>query len=428
MNDGEGAAAGDVHRALAAALAAERMRIVASLIRMTGDWDLAEDAVADAAERALTRWPRDGIPAVPAAWLTTAARRRALDVLRRAGTERAALAAAAGSSGPADDGTAISEDGGGTVTDDRLRLIFTCCHPALSPPARVALTLRVVCGLPTAAVARVFLTSESTMGARLLRAKRRIRHSGIPYRVPTGPMLWERADAVLGVVYLIFTSGYAAAADDALADEAIRLARLLVELLPQHDEARALLALLLLQHSRRHARRVPGGELVTLENQDRTLWNRTLVGEARDLLARRPRVRGCYRVQAEIAAVHAAAPRAEDTDWTTIRSRYDELVRMLPTPVVALNRAIAVGMASGPDAGLAELAELATEPRLARHHLLPAATGDLLARSGRAGDAVAQLDRAIALAATPQERGQLWRRRAEVAQAAADPSGGHPHG
>ncbi len=408
-----------VARALAEAMATERLGIVASLIRTTGDWDLAEDAVADAAERALRRWPIDGVPDNPAAWLTTTARRRAIDLIRRATTERAKLTEIAltdelRDSSPADANMTFSND-------DRLRLIFTCAHPALAMEARVALTLKVVAGLSTEAIASAFLTSEATMGQRLLRAKRKIAHAGIPYQVPPADALPERLDGVLATVYLIFTSGYARSAGD-LAEEAIRLGRLLVRLLPYSDESRALLALMLLQHARRDARTVHG-ELVTLEEQDRSRWDRAMIDEALALLAWSAGNRGPYRVQAELAAVHATAQDAAATDWTRIVRLYEELLELAPSPVVALNRAIAVGMADGPLTGLAALDELGDEPRLAGYHLLPAARADLLSRAGQQPDAIRVLEQAIALAPTEPERRQLTRRRDELLrQTPADPT------
>ncbi|MCW2764169.1 MAG: polymerase subunit sigma-24 [Nocardioides sp.] len=408
MSDRGRAAADDVRRALAHAMATERLRIVATLIGTTGDWDLAEDAVADAAERALRTWPRDGVPDNPAAWLTTTARRRAIDVIRRAHNERAKLVDLAALEAL----TGAGEARATPVVDDRLRLVFTCCHPALSLEARVALTLKVVAGLSTAAVARAFLVPEATMGQRLLRAKNKIANAGIPYRVPTPAMLPERLDGVLAVVYLAFTEGYAAT-DDATAEEAIRLGRLLVELVPDSDEARGLLALMLLQHSRRDARLVEG-ELVSLEQQDRRRWDRAAIDEALDLGRIPGAAPGKYRLQAALAAVHATASRADDTDWPSIVTLYDELLRVVPSPVVALNRAIALGMGNGPQAGLAALDALAGDPRMTGYHLVPAARGHLLAQLGRSAEAVDSLDRAIELAPTERERRQLVRRRDEL--------------
>jgi len=396
----------DVRRALTDAMAEQRLRIVASLIRTTGDWDLAEDAVSDAAERALVTWPRDGIPDNPAAWLTATARRRAIDVLRRAQVERGKLADLAALEELTEASSDLSPMG-----DDRLRLIFTCCHPALALEARVALTLKVVSGLPTEAIGRAFLTSEATMGQRLLRAKQKIAHARIPYRVPTDD-LPERIDGVLAVVYLVFTEGYATAARH-LADEAIRLGRLLVALIPDSDETRALLALMLLQHSRRDARDVDG-ERVTLEHQDRSRWHRAEIDDALALLRRRWLVRGPYAVQADIAAVHATALSAGETDWAAIVALYDELLGIAPSPVIALNRAIAVGMSDGPLAGLAALQSAADDPKLAGHYLVAAARGDLLTRAGLRDEALIAIEQAIELAPTEPERRQLEQRAAEL--------------
>ena len=406
MIDG-GCAPRDVLRALADAMATERLRIVASLIRTTGDWELAEDAVADAAERALRSWTVDGIPERPAAWLTTTARRRAVDVLRRRDTERRKLADVAMQDDPADQPT-MSPD---PIDDDRLRLVFTCCHPALSIEAQVALTLRIVSNLSTEAVGRMFLTSENTMGQRLLRAKRKIANAAIPYRVPPAGALPERLDGVLAVIYLVFTEGYATTDND-LADEAIRLGRLLVELMPDSDEARGLLVLMLLQHARRAARFVDG-ELMTLQEQDRSRWDAAAIGEALALDAVAGTERGPYRVQADLAAVHATALDAASTDWLRIVALYDELMAINPSPVVALNRAVAVGMSDGPLAGLRAIDAVA--PGLPRFHLVPAARGELLARAGRAVEAKDEFDRAIELAPTEPERRQLARRRDELA-------------
>jgi RNA polymerase sigma-70 factor, ECF subfamily len=402
----KGAASNDAHRAIADAMAEQRLRIVATLIRTTGDWELAEDAVADAAERALRRWTDDGIPDNPAAWLTTAARRRAIDVIRRRATERTKLIELT-----MQDPTGHEPDSAlEPIDDDRLRLIFTCCHPALSMEARVALTLRVVSNLPTAAIGRVFLTSENTMGQRLLRARRKIANAGIPYRVPPAEALTERLDGVLAVIYLVFTTGYAMADDD-MAAEAIRLGRLVVELMPDSDEARGLLALMLLQQARRPAR-VVDDELVTLEDQDRSQWDTDAIVEALSLGTRTGSGRGPYRIQADLAAVHATALDAGATDWLRIVALYDELLTIHPSPVVALNRAVAVGMSDGPLAGLRAIDAVA--PELPDFHLVPAARGELLARSGRAAEARDEFDRAIELAPSAREQRQLIRRRLEL--------------
>jgi RNA polymerase sigma-70 factor, ECF subfamily len=400
----------DVRSALAAAMAAERLRIVASLIRTTRDWDLAEDAVADAAERALLTWPRDGVPRNPAAWLTTTARRRALDVIRRAGSERAKLAEL-GAQQELDDRGEEEPVDHGAVPDDRLRLVFTCCHPALAMEARVALTLKVVAGLSTAEVARMFLVPETTMGQRLLRAKKRVAHTGIPYREPEAADLAERLDGVLAVVYLVFTQGYAGGAAPDLADEAIRLGLLLTHLIPDEDEVTGLLALMLAQHARRDARLVDG-ELVTLEDQDRSRWDRAAVDEALTLRMPSGRVPGPYRLQAELALTHLVARDAADTDWRRIVRLYNRLLDLHPSPVVSLNRAVALGMAESPAVGLLALDALAEHPALQGLHLLPAARADLLARAGRTSEAVTELGRAAELAPTEQERRALEQRRA----------------
>ncbi|MDQ2958753.1 MAG: RNA polymerase subunit sigma-24 [Actinomycetota bacterium] len=396
----------DAAQVVAEVMGRERLRLVASLIRLTGDWGLAEDAVADAAERGLTNWAAHGVPDNPAAWLTVASRNRALDVLRRASMERSKLAEAAMLESPADP---PRHD----IGDDRLRLIFTCCHPALPMEGRVALTLKVVCGLSMPAVARAFLTSEATIGQRILRAKQKIANAAIPYQVPAADALPDRLDGVLAVIYLVFTEGWAADADPALAVEAIRLARLMLTLIPASDDVRNLLALVLLQHSRRAAR-VVDGELVTLERQDRSAWDAAAIAEAHALLAHGSGPRTGYRIQAELAAVHADAASAQDTDWPAIVALYAELLDLQPSPVVALNRAVAIGLADGPLAGLAELDALAAEPVL--HDYLPwhAARGELLARAGRKADAVAAFGRARSLTRTEQERRQLDERLAEL--------------
>ncbi|NUR50741.1 MAG: sigma-70 family RNA polymerase sigma factor, partial [Hamadaea sp.] len=366
-------------RGVAAGAAADAYpRIVAALIRVTGDWTLAEDSAQDALATALERWPVDGVPDNPGAWLMTVARNRALDTIRRATVERRklrdvavlALTAATGEPQPPDE-----------VVDDRLRLIFTCCHPALPLEARVALTLRTICAVPTADIARAFLTSESTMTRRLTRAKAKIADAGIPYAVPEGPALTERLPGVLAVLYLLFTHGYNADGEPAFAAEAIRLARLLAQLMPAQPEASALLALLLLQHSRRAARRDADGNLVTLDKQDRARWDHTAIDEATALLRDLPED-GPYALQARIAACHATAPSPEATDWATIAGSYDRLVRLQPSPVIELNRAVAHGYAFGPAAGLELLAKARAGGALDDYPLALAAEADLTARDG----------------------------------------------
>ncbi|MGC1212861.1 MAG: sigma-70 family RNA polymerase sigma factor, partial [Micromonospora sp.] len=366
----------DAAQAVATAGAESYPRIVATLIRVTGDWTLAEDCAQEALASALERWPRDGVPANPGGWLMTAARNRAVDVLRRATVERRKLRDLVLITDP-ERAPAESE---GDVVDDRLRLIFTCCHPALALEARVALTLRTVAGVPTADIARAFLVTESTMTRRLTRAKTRIATAGIPYRVPTGSALVERLPGVLAVLYLLFTRGYDADGEPAFADEAIRLARLLDELMPEQPEVAGLLALFLLHDSRRAARRGPDGDLLTLDEQDRSRWNRHAIAEGLSLVDRAGH--GPYALQARIAACHATAPTAADTDWAAIARWYDELARIRPTPVIRLNRAVAHGYAYGPAEGLALIAEARGGGRLDGYPPALAAEAEFTARRG----------------------------------------------
>lgn len=396
----------DAAGAVADAGAEAYPRIVAALIRVTGDWTLAEDCAQEALAAALERWPRTGVPDNPGGWLMTAARNRAVDVLRRASVERRKLRDLALLTDPA---PAPPE---GDVVDDRLRLIFTCCHPALALEARVALTLRTVAGVPTADIARAFLVTESTMTRRLTRAKARIAAAGVPYRVPTGPALVERLPGVLAVLYLLFTRGYDADGEPAFAAEAIRLARLLHTLLPDQPEAAGLLALFLLHHSRRAARRDPSGDLLTLDQQDRARWDRSAIAEGVALLERAGD--GPYALQARIAAAHATAPTAAATDWPAIAGCYDALARLQPTPVVGLNRAVAHGYAYGPAAGLALLAEARAGGALDGYPPAVAAEAELTARLGDPVRAAALFRAAADAVRSDPERRALLRRAAEL--------------
>jgi RNA polymerase sigma-70 factor, ECF subfamily len=413
-----------VEAAVAQAFADEWGRVVATLIRFTGDWDLAEECAQDAFTLALQRWPRDGVPRRPGAWLTTTARNRATDRLRRAAVGAAKLReVAAAMSYPPE-----PEPGGddSSVPDDRLRLMFTCCHPALALEAQVALTLRTLAGLTTPEIASAFLVSEQAMARRLARAKQKIRHAGIPYRVPPAHLLPERTPAVLAVLYLLFNEGYSASAGAGLirqnlTAEAIRLARVLTRLMPDEPEAAGLLALMLLHDARRATRLDAAGDVVTLEAQDRARWDRDEITEGTALLdraLRRGRA-GPYQVQAAIAACHATAVTAAATDWPQIAALYRQLARLAPSPVVRLNTAVAVGMADGPAAGLELVAELRAAGELAGYHLLPATQADLLRRLGRAAEAAAAYREALELAPTDAERRFLRRRLAETAAGTA---------
>lgn len=393
--------------AVAAAWVESSARIVAALIRVTGDWNLAEDSAQEALTLALERWPGDGVPANPGGWLMTVARNRAIDVLRRASVERRKLSelAVLALNGPDQAGPELPI-GAEDVVDDRLRLIFTCCHPALALEARVALTLRTVAGVATADIARAFLVSESTMTRRLTRAKTKIADAAIPYRVPSGPALTERLPGVLAVLYLLFTRGYDADGEPAFADEAIRLARLLAVLMPTQPEVSALLALFLCQHSRRDARRDDDGNLLALDKQDRRRWDHGAIAEGVEILARN-RTAGPYALQARIAACHATAPSAAATDWLAIAATYDELARVQPTPVVKLNRGMAHGYAHGPAVGLALIAEARAGGALDDYPMAVAAEAELTARLGDLDRAVALFREAAAMAHSEPERRAL---------------------
>jgi RNA polymerase sigma-70 factor, ECF subfamily len=393
----------------------ESRRIFATLIRLLGDFELAEDALHDAFSAALERWPTEGVPANPRAWLVSAGRFRAIDAMRRRARFDASQSAivdelGGGASEPADE----------SIEDDRLRLIFTCCHPALSPEVRVALTLREVCGLTTEEIARAFLTIPSTLAQRIVRAKTKIRDARIPYQVPAPSELPSRLDTVLQVIYLVFNEGYSASRGESLtrsdlSGEAIRLGRLLAELLPE-SEAIGLLALMLLQESRRVARTSPKGDLILLEDQDRSLWNRDQIAEGKALVERALSSRrvGPYTLQAAIAGVHAEAPNAAATDWARIVGLYDVLLYLEPSPVVELNRAVAVAMRDGPDAGLILIDAIHARGDLLDYHLAHAARADLCRRLGRTSETRASYQRALDLARQEPERRFLERRLAEL--------------
>jgi RNA polymerase sigma-70 factor, ECF subfamily len=412
----------EVSQVLAEAHRREWGFVLAATVRVAGDLDVAEECVQDAFVSALATWSERGIPASPGAWLTTAARRRALDLRRRDRTMRAKLPLLVGT-----ERTTASDDAPGegeeasVIPDDRLRLIFTCCHPALAREAQVALTLRLLCGLTTAEIARTFLVSETTMAARITRAKKKIALARIPYRVPPAHELPDRLDAVLTVVHLLYTTGHTAPEGDRLVrpelvERALDLARMLHTLMPDDREVRGLLALLLLTDARRATRTGERGRLLLLEEQDRSRWDGRAIAEGTELVRqalRRGRP-GRFALQAAIAAVHAEAPTYADTDWREILGLYDALLAVWRSPVVELNRAVAVAMVEGPAAGLAAVEQVAADPRLAAYPYLEAARADLLRRLGRHDEAAAAYRTAIGLASNAAERGFLARRLEEV--------------
>jgi RNA polymerase sigma-70 factor (ECF subfamily) len=408
--------AADVRETVDAVYRSDSRRVLATLIRLLGDFDLAEEALSDAFAAALAAWPTDGVPSNPRAWLVSAGRYRAVDALRRRARFDASLESIAARVAARTERVGEDDD----VEDDRLRLVFTCCHPSIAPEARIALTLREVCGLTTEEIARAFLTSPSTLAQRIVRAKAKFRDERVPYEVPSRKELPERLDAVLRVIYLVFNEGYAASSGATvtradLSAEAIRLGRLLVELLPE-PEAQGLLALMLLHDSRRAARSTPSGDLVLLDDQDRSLWDRGQIAEGAALVERALTSRrfGPYTLQAAIAAVHAEAKDAASTDWPQIVGLYDVLLRADPSPVVELNRAVAVAMRDGPAAGLALADGVLARGELGDYLPAHAVRADLCRRLGRKVEARAAYARAIELARQAPERRFFERRLEEL--------------
>jgi RNA polymerase sigma factor (sigma-70 family) len=422
------------HRAIDAIWRIESGRLIAGLARMVRDVGLAEELAQDALVAAMERWPESGVPENPGAWLMATAKRRAVDALRRARRlerkhEELGRDSADGQEAAAPELEAAADD---DVGDDLLRLVFTACHPVLSREARVALTLRVLLGLTTEEIARAFLAPPATVAQRIVRAKRTLAEAHVPFEVPRRPELAARLSSVLEVVYLVFNEGYAATAGDdwmrpALCEDALRLGRILAELVPLEPEVHGLVALMELQASRSRARVGPSGEPVLLLDQDRSRWDRLLVRRGLAALARAEALGGAlgpYALQAAIAACHARARTAEETDWPRIAALYDALAELQPSPVVELNRAVAVSMAFGPAAGLAQVDALVRDPALAGYHLLPAVRGDLLAKLGRHGEARAELERAASLTRNARERALLLARAAACDRAASVPDPG----